>query len=147
MLLALISKMQRLFQHDHGEVNQLRGLKLKGLQCLFDDETPNDDVILFWLETKTSWLRIFIDGTYCGIDQYAQDESERDDDDGVSFVKFDKVVSGTTILSALVESQDLPLIALTITLSNGTRLILDCDADGKSTLKIVSTGAHRVLSR
>ncbi len=128
--------MKRLFQHYQGEIKELNGIRLKGLKCLFDNTSKEDDVILFWLETETNWLRIFIDGCYCGIDEYKLDESKNDLDDDVSFVSFDDNVKDTIIVRSKVESLDLPLITMTLGLSNDTNLILDCDLEEKCALII-----------
>ncbi|MGB1039400.1 MAG: hypothetical protein ACPGVD_00840 [Flavobacteriales bacterium] len=129
--------MNRLFQHYEGEIKVIEGLTLKRLKYLNDDESESKNVILFWLETENKWLRIFIDGTYCGIDEYETDESDYDNDDEVTFVNEDKWVKNLTIKSAKVESGILPLITLTIVFTNGTQLLLNCDENENCTLKNV----------
>lgn len=127
--------MNRLFQHYEGEIKVIEGLTLKGLKYLNDDESESKNVILFWLSTENKWLRIFIDGSYCGIDEYETDESDNDNDDEVTFVNEDKWVNNLTIESAKVESGILPLITLTIVFTNGTQLILNCDENENCALQ------------
>lgn len=126
--------MKRLFQHYEGEVKEIEGLSLKRLRLLIDDESEKENVILFWLQTKNSWLRIFIDGCYCGIDEYETNESENDLDDDVSFRIEDNWIKDLVIKKAKVESKNLPLITLTIDFTNETQLILNCDKDEDCTL-------------
>ena len=126
--------MNRLFQHYKGEVKEIQGLTLKGLKYLVDVESEKNDVLLFWLETENKWLRIFIDGAYCGIDEYEKDESELDKDDDVKFINENNWVKGLTIKTAKVESEFLPIITMTIYFTNGTKLILNCDENEKCTL-------------
>lgn len=80
-----MSTMQRIFQHYHGSIPELIGECFSSAKALIDSETQ--DVILLWLENSEEkyWLRIFIDGTYCGIDKYFEDCSEDDLDDDIYF--------------------------------------------------------------
>ncbi|MFT4662992.1 MAG: hypothetical protein ACI9AT_000825 [Ulvibacter sp.] len=119
--------MNRLFQHYEGEIKEIEGLTLNGLNYLIDNDSHKENVFLLWIETENKWLRIFIDGSYCGIDVYETNESESDMDDDVSFRNQDEWVKGLIIKKAKVESGNLPLITLTIDFTNGTQLILDCD--------------------
>jgi len=70
--------MNRLFQDSEGQIPKIQGKKLEELKVLFDIEEGENkgDVILFWLKSSKSWLRIFIDGSYCGIDEYFVDACE-----------------------------------------------------------------------
>ncbi len=126
--------MKRLFQHYEGEIKEIEGLTLQRLRLLINDESEKEDVILFWVQTDKNWLRIFIDGCYCGIDEYEADESDTDMDDGVSFRIQDDWVENLTIKKAWVVSGNLPLITLTIDLTDGTQLIYDCDKDEECSL-------------
>lgn len=127
--------MNRLFQNYEGQIKVIEGLTLRGLKYLNDDESENENIILFWLETENKWLRIFIDGTYCGIDEYETNESDNDNNDEVTFVNEDNWVKDLTIESAKVESRFLPLITLTIDFTNGTQLLLNWGENENCTLK------------
>jgi len=118
--------MKRLFQHYEGVIQGLIGKRLKNLKCICDKTSKN--VILIWLESDNSWFRIFIDGTYCGVEKYNIDESQNDaevDDD--LLIEYKKEVDGLTINNAIVKSWILPEITLIIELSNSTKLILNCN--------------------
>jgi hypothetical protein len=125
----------RLFQDCKGEIIKLRGLKLQGLKCLYSRETNH--VILFWLEVdNTSWIRVFIDGIYCGVDSYEEDFSQQDADSDDDFlINHDTRVNGLTIISAFVESEDIsepPFITLKINLTQNRQLILDYREGGNN---------------
>lgn len=95
----------------------------------------SENVILFWLETENKYIRIYIDGTYCGIDEYETDESDDDVEDGITFINKDNWVRNLTIQSAKMESEFLPLITLTIDFTNGTQLIMNYKENENCTLK------------
>ncbi|MCH2231785.1 MAG: hypothetical protein MK105_15735 [Crocinitomicaceae bacterium] len=128
--------MKRLFQHYEGEIQGLIGKELKNLKSLHDKN--DNDVILIWLESGNSWFRVFIDGVYCGVDEYENDESiydvEEDDD---LLIEHKKWVNGMTINKAKVESWVLPEIKLTLELSSDTKLILKCDKNEFCSLNII----------
>jgi len=117
---------KRLFQHYSGEVNALAGLELKSLQ-LFVDSHNEEDIILMWVETEMGWLRIFIDGAYCGIDIYETDRSIDDWDDGVTCISRNNLVCGKRIQKAIVTSAVLPEIQFSIYFEGGSFLHLKCD--------------------
>lgn len=73
--------MDRIFQHYEGEITEFTGLSFSQVKSFIDKD--DNDVILLWLKvySKNIWYRIFIDGAYCGIDKYLDDESENDFDD------------------------------------------------------------------
>ena len=135
--------MNRLFQHYEGEIKEIEGLTLKALNSLIDDDSEKENVILLWIETESNWLRIFIDGSYCGIDEYETNESENDLDDDVSFINQDNWIKGLTIKKAKVESGYLPLITLTIDFTNRIQLILKCDKNEDCSLtKTLGTNVY-----
>lgn len=129
--------MNRLFQHYEGEVKQIQGIKLKGLKSLIYKDSKIENVILFWFKTEDKWLRIFIDGAYCGIDEYETDLSNDDIDDDVYFVNQDHWIIDLVIQNAKVTSEKLPLISLIINFTNGNKLILECDTNENCTLRII----------
>ena len=127
--------MNRLFQHYEGEIKGLVGKELKNLKGLYDKK--DNDLILIWLASDNSWFRIFIDGVYCGVDEYKNDESQDDaEEDDDLLIEHKKWVSGVTINKAKVESWVLPEIKLTLEFSNQTKLILNCDKNEFCTLNI-----------
>ena len=128
--------MNRLFQHYEGEISKIQGKKVKSLTSLIDDESKSENVILLWLEIENSWLRIFIDGTYCGVDEYESNESENDLDDGVSFQNYDEMIRDLEIKEAKVISGNLPLITLSIEFTDESLMILNCDEYENCKLKI-----------
>ena len=117
--------MNRLFQHYEGEIRKIEGLTLRGLELLINNESGKEDIILIWMQTGNKWLRIFIDGCYCGIDEYDQNKSKNDIDDGISLINKDSWVKGLVIKNANVESKDSLIITLIINFTNETQLILD----------------------
>ncbi|MFT5777650.1 MAG: hypothetical protein ACI837_000598 [Crocinitomicaceae bacterium] len=129
--------MNRIFQDNNGTVESLNGRKLSSLKCLYNDDHESEDVILFWLQTDENWLRIFIDGVYCGIDEYDNDESQSDleADDDTRLVNHDSWIKDNCIDQIIVESTDLPIITLSILLSNKSSIILACDKNEICTLK------------
>ena len=98
--------MERIYQDYSGDVESLINLVIIEAVALVDE--INDDVILIWLKEKNSnlWLRIFIDGVYCGIDRYKNNEIELDDDDGIERVNLTECFNNREIKSAVVSSEN-----------------------------------------
>ena len=122
---------ERIFQDCDGKVVALNGLTLSGLKCLYvtKNDLLTDKVILLWLKIlhEDLWLRIFIDGIYCGIDKFFEDESKQDEDDWVTFVNYDSWVNNLTIKEAFVFSNknfEEKFIRLEILLSNESKIEL-----------------------
>ncbi|MBU2713186.1 hypothetical protein [Zooshikella harenae] len=94
--------MDRIFQHNEGEVTELNGATFTTVKALIDDKDNN--VYLLWLFDKTSkyWYRIFIDGIYCGVDQYLQDGSMNDEDDDISWQDHSNWFKGKSLSCAEV---------------------------------------------
>ncbi len=124
----------RLFQHYEGEVKEIEGLTLKGLRSLVDSESAIEDVIVLWIRTEHKWLRIFIDGCYCGIDEYETDEIEHD----LLEKNLDDWVDNLTIKKTYVKSEGMPLITLSIDFTNAEQLLFHCDENEKCSL--IKTG-------
>lgn len=80
--------MERIFQDDSGTVDGMAGAVIGEAWAVAD--VADGNVILLWLEDTISdgWLRIFIDGIYCGIDRYPDLEIEDDLDDGYIAVEY-----------------------------------------------------------
>ncbi len=127
--------MNRLFQDCVGEVKGLNGLKVKKLRVL-TDKIQESNVILIWLQTEKSWLRIFVDCPfYCGIDEYDEDKSEDDknfDDDILQ--NCDDWIQGLTIKNVRVECDVKYTITLTIEFTNTSSLVLKCDKNENCSL-------------
>lgn len=130
--------MKRLFQHYEGEVKPLKSLNLSSLYCFYD-EVHTTHVVFIWLgiNDNASWLRIFIDDIYCGIDAYQKIEFE---DDDLLLTNYDDWVKGLTIQSADVTTphpNEPFYIKLTIKLSNKKQLILkSCSSDERCSLSL-----------
>ena len=100
--------MERVFQDDHGIVDALNGAVFSSVKKLIQES--DGDVILIWFHCISSqcWYRVFIDGTYCGIDKHLEDNSQDDLDDNVSLVDISDLFIGKTIKKAEVKFNDLP---------------------------------------
>lgn len=94
--------MDRIFQDYEGEIKELMGARFTVVKSLVDD--VDDNVYLLWLYDESSkyWYRIFIDGAYCGVDRYSQDNSIDDDDDDEIWQDHSKWFEGKVVLSATV---------------------------------------------
>ncbi len=73
--------MDRIFQNYEGEITEFTGLRFSQVKSFIDE--GDNDIILLWFKVESTdiWYRVFIDGEYCGVDKYYQDESEVDCDD------------------------------------------------------------------
>lgn len=132
--------MKRVFQHYKGEIEDLKGLRIQGLLCLYHNEGSNEGVILIWLESiENKWFRIFIDNSYCGVDKYDTNHSESDLDDGIAFKNYDSRVNGLTIESAIVITDHHQNIELGFRLHNGSRFTLEGDKEGQCKLRFFNS--------
>jgi len=107
--------MERVFQHYKGEIeafSQFHFSTAKAVVNSFDNS-----VVVLWLYEKHNrfWYRIFIDGIYCGIDQFSDDKSLEDIDDEIIIIDHSawfqdkklleaKVCSGSGVLPDMVVS-------------------------------------------
>ena len=96
--------MDRVFQHYQGNVAELEGASLSAFRSIVNED--DNDVIIIWTfdENVKRWYRIFIDGTYCGVDRYEADESNSDLDDGVILDDHSAWSRGAIVVSAIVSS-------------------------------------------
>ncbi len=94
--------MDRIFQHYQGTIDAMQGARFSCVKVL--EDAMDHDVILLWMRDDTSktWYRVFIDGAYCGVDQYGEDESEEDIDDDVIFTDYSAWFHGKVLESARV---------------------------------------------
>jgi hypothetical protein len=119
--------MKRLFQHNEGELLELKNIELFDLKSVVD--TFDDNVILLWLKTSIGWLRIFIDGYYCGIDQFEKDNSKEDQDPEYKFDNLKSWVINKTCKSVIISNSDTSKIQLTITLNDSSKIQLICSKE------------------
>lgn len=132
--------MKRIFQHYKGEIDYLKGLRIQSLLCLYHNGAGKEGVILLWLESiERKWYRIFIDNSYCGVDEYDKNDSESDLDDGVAFKNHDSRVNGLGIESAIVVDDHSQNTELTIRLDNGSFFLLNCDNEGLCKLRFFNS--------
>ncbi len=98
--------MNRLFQHYKGVVKELSGKSISSFLSI--EDAINGDVYILWLENETSglWYRIFIDGWYCGVDEYPESNIENDFDDDVNVVNHFSKLKSKIIESAIVKDSD-----------------------------------------
>ena len=94
--------MDRIFQHYQGTIDAIKGAHFSCVKAL--EDSIDHDVILLWMrdDASQSWYRVFIDGAYCGIDQYQEDESEQDNDDDVIYTDHSAWFQGKVLESATV---------------------------------------------
>lgn len=94
--------MDRIFQNESGEIHELVGSRFTKVVSLDDMDTGN--VVVVWLKESISevWYRIFIDGHYCGIDQYKIDCIINDMDDHIKATDISDEFSNDTVTMATV---------------------------------------------
>jgi hypothetical protein len=132
--------MERIFQNYEGSVVGLAGVEFGGARAVVDVSDGN--VILIWLEDAIGgdWYRIFIDGTYCGIDRFPECEIEDDLDDGYTEADHSQWFEGRTVDRADVESTGAAgggLISLVITFRSKATATIDCRVvDGRCDLRL-----------
>ncbi len=130
--------MDRLFQDCEGEIKELANLKAEKLLVLVDRLSleSEENVMLLWLKTQKSWLRIFIDcGCYCGIDEFDEDLSQDDADEDDDILKTqDEWVRDKIIKKVFVKCDEKYLINLFILFIDGSIIVLKCDEDERCEL-------------
>ncbi|MCD4742231.1 MAG: hypothetical protein K8R67_07115 [Desulfobacteraceae bacterium] len=96
--------MERIFQHYKGEIKAFSQLYFSTAKAVVN--SLDNSVIVLWLNEKYNgvWYRIFIDGTYCGIDQFSEDKSSEDIDDGIITTNYSDWFQGKKVLKAKVFS-------------------------------------------
>lgn len=121
-----MSSRQRIFQHNHGLIPELIGEYFSSAKALIDSETQ--DVILLWMENsnKNYWFRIFIDGTYCGVDKYFEDCSDDDMDDDVYFKDISGFFNSKITNAEVIFSEDQSGSINLILSFNDNRMELKC---------------------
>lgn len=96
------------FQHYEGSIDQLKGKSISSFYSLEDKNTGN--VYLLWLETgpDNKWYRIFIDGWYCGVDEYGECMLQEDREDDVVVLDLTQKYKKSSIINASVQEQGEP---------------------------------------
>lgn len=96
--------MKRIFQHYEGKIQTFSGSQFSTVKAVV--HAPDNSVMVLWLqeEQKRVWYRLFVDGIYCGIDQFSDDESLEDMDDDIIIVDHSAWFKGKTVLEAGVSS-------------------------------------------
>ena len=99
---ALYVSMNRIFQDTYGNIDALKGRTISSLISVNDSE----DVILFWFGEKDTnvWWRAFIDGAYCGIDEYLNCEIEEDLDESLLKIDYSSKLNSGIIESVSVSN-------------------------------------------
>ena len=127
--------MNRIFQDTHGNVDALKGRTISSLVSVNDSE----DVILFWFGEKDSnvWWRVFIDGAYCGIDEYRNCEIEEDLDESVSKIDYSSKLNSGKVESVSVSNpmQKDKHIVLSLKLENQLFELVCKSSEGECVLK------------
>ncbi len=78
--------MKRIFQHYEGEIEALSASHFSTVKAVVN--SLDNSVVVLWLHDKHKgfWYRLFIDGVYCGIDQFSDDRSLEDIDDDITII-------------------------------------------------------------
>ena len=130
-------------QKQNGNIDALKGTILKGIKYLYNNLSEKEDILMIWLKTgQEKWIRIYIDGSICNINEYLFDESNSHLDENISVVDYSKWVIDTEIISAQVETLELSQISLTIHLSGNKKINFACDKTKKCTIKFLTTDPH-----
>ena len=107
--------MKRIFQHYEGDIEALSESHFSTVKAVVN--SFDNSVVVLWLHDKHKgfWYRLFIDGVYCGIDQFSADRYLEDIDDDIIIIDHSawfqdkklleaKVFSGSGVLSDMVVS-------------------------------------------
>ena len=96
--------MNRIFQHYEGEIEALSGSHFSTVKAVVN--FLDNSVVVLWLHDKRKefWCRLFIDGIYCGIDQFSEDKSLEDMDDDIIIIDHSTWFQAKILLKAKVFS-------------------------------------------
>ncbi len=132
--------MERIFQHHQGPLDGLAGIEFGEATAVVDVSDGN--TILLWVEDAggEGWFRIFIDGSYCGVDRFPACEIGDDLDDGYSAEDHSSWFEGRTVDRAEVQETGAAgggLITLTMTFRDRATASLECRVlDGRCDLRL-----------
>ena len=97
--------MKRIFQHNQGRIPELEGRKVGNAKLLVNQEDSSVVVLWLYLLKSDTWYRVFLDGVYCGIDEYQGDESHGDLDEGRKIEDISSHFCNTGLISVYVEDK------------------------------------------
>ncbi len=99
-----LNMMKRIFQHYEGEIKDLSGSHFSTVKAVVN--SLDNSVVVLWLYDKHKgvWYRLFIDGVYCGIDQFLNDKSLEDIDDDIIIINHSAWFQDKKLLEAEVFS-------------------------------------------
>jgi hypothetical protein len=130
---------KRIFQDNNGTIDALQNIGLTSFKYLYDHESEKENIVVLWFKTdKDTWLRIFIDGTICGIDEYIYDELSSDIKENITCVDYTRWVDNSKIVNAQVALPDLQKIELTLNLSNNNSIVFAIDSSEKGSIKFLT---------
>jgi hypothetical protein len=129
--------MKRLFQHYLGSIDAIVGAEFSVVKELADKSDGN--IILMWFQDThgACWYRIYIDGVYCGVDRYEEEEISDDMDEYVVALDHSGWFKNKRLTEAIVESDLNPdsLICMSFKFNDGSTMLLDCvSEDGECRL-------------
>lgn len=119
-----------LFQDCEGEINEIVGLKLDELKCLFDKNSGKEEFFYAYFRVDSRWLAVNVDDICCNVCECSHDVSKDDEDQDDDFVlrNYDDWVKNKTITRAFV-NYTTEVVKLVISLSDGTMMIMVSDRD------------------
>ncbi|ASP34067.1 hypothetical protein [Labrenzia sp. VG12] len=87
-------------QHEETEVRELLGQACRSLRVLCVAES--DEVLIFLIETKTHFLRGFLDAGLLFLDEFRQGDTSEELEDGETFIRLEDTypLKGKTIVAA-----------------------------------------------
>ena len=96
--------MKRIFQHYEGDIEALSESHISTVKAVVN--SLDNSVVVLWLHDKHKgfWYRLFIDGVYCGIDQFPDDRSLEDIDDDIIIIDHSAWFQDKKLLEAEVFS-------------------------------------------
>lgn len=98
--------MKRIFQHYKGNPDALSENCFSTVKAFVD--SIDNSVVILWLQDDHNgcWYRLFIDGVYCGIDQFTDDHSSGDRDDDMIIIDHSAWFQDKKLLRARVFSDN-----------------------------------------
>lgn len=135
--------MEVIFQDDEGLIESIVGAEFATAKVIVDLKRKN--ALLMWFEdsVRACWYRIYLDDFICGIDRYAEDESEADEntDDDYTAMDHSEWFEGKGLVNAAVESShegDDACISLTFQFDDKSSMLLHhTKDDDRSKLRFV----------
>ena len=112
--------MKRIFQHYEGEIEAFSQSHFSTVKSVVN--SLDNSVVVLWLQDKQKefWYRLFIDGVYCGIDQFSDDKSFEDIDDDIIIMDHSAWFQDKKLLEANVFSGSMVSSDITVSLKFAT---------------------------